>query len=153
MFNLDSHANFPRLPPEGTMAAADISVEDAKSILLALQKSTLANQKCIDCGAPSPTWASPAYGSNLSPNNVILTLVFICLQCSGVHRSLGVHISFVRSVTMDRWSKEQITRMEKGGNANAREFFEGKLGAAKYKALTIPEKVWSKVEETDLVRL
>jgi hypothetical protein len=42
---------------------------------------------------------------------------------------------------MDRWSSEQLTRMEKGGNAKAREFFESKLGAATYKSMTIPEKV------------
>jgi hypothetical protein len=41
---------------------------------------------------------------------------------------------------MDRWSVEQITRMEKGGNAKAREFFEGKFGE-KYKGMSIPEKV------------
>jgi hypothetical protein len=42
---------------------------------------------------------------------------------------------------MDRWSTEQLTRMEKGGNGKAREFFESKFGAASYKAMTIPERV------------
>ena len=41
---------------------------------------------------------------------------------------------------MDRWSTEQITRMEKGGNAKAREFFEQKFGSG-YKGMSIPEKV------------
>ena len=41
---------------------------------------------------------------------------------------------------MDRWSSEQLTRMEKGGNARAREFFENKFGTA-FKTMAIPEKV------------
>lgn len=70
------------------------------------------NSLCCDCSAPSPQWASPKFG------------VFICLSCAGVHRGLGVHISFVRSISMDAFKSSEIERMRLGGNAAWRDFFE-----------------------------
>lgn len=66
---------------------------------------------CCDCNAPSPQWASPKFG------------VFICLSCAGVHRGLGVHISFVRSISMDAFKPSEIERMRLGGNEGWRRFF------------------------------
>ncbi|PKY07267.1 ArfGap-domain-containing protein [Aspergillus campestris IBT 28561] len=70
------------------------------------------NDRCCDCGAPSPQWASPKFGT------------FICLNCAGTHRGLGVHISFVRSITMDAFKTGEIARMEHGGNEPWKTFFD-----------------------------
>jgi len=48
------------------------------------------------CAIIAPTWASINIG------------IFICLRCSGIHRSLGTHISKVRSVKLDTWTEEQV---------------------------------------------
>ncbi|MCJ1421123.1 Zn finger-containing GTPase- Activating Protein for ARF [Xylographa parallela] len=85
---------------------------ETKSKLLALQKFS-GNTSCIDCGAPSPQWASPKFGT------------FICLSCAGIHRGLGVHISFVRSISMDSFKVGEVRRMEEGGNTRWKEFWEG----------------------------
>ncbi|KAI5084147.1 hypothetical protein GOP47_0000316 [Adiantum capillus-veneris] len=71
------------------------------------------NRKCADCNASDPKWAS----SNLG--------VFICIKCSGVHRSLGTHISKVLSVTLDEWTNSQVeTMLEIGGNSSANAIYE-----------------------------
>ncbi|KAK6336128.1 Zn finger-containing GTPase- Activating Protein for ARF [Orbilia brochopaga] len=79
--------------------------------LLELQKKP-GNGTCVDCESPSPQWASPKFG------------IFLCLNCAGVHRGLGVHISFVRSITMDQFKTSEIQRMTHGGNKALKEYFE-----------------------------
>ncbi|KAJ5146241.1 uncharacterized protein N7515_000805 [Penicillium bovifimosum] len=84
---------------------------ETRTKLLQISK-TNGNDKCCDCGAPSPQWASPKFGT------------FICLNCAGTHRGLGVHISFVRSITMDAFKHAEIQRMELGGNDPWKSFYD-----------------------------
>lgn len=65
---------------------------------------------CFDCGSRNPTWISLTHA------------IYVCLTCSGKHRRLGTHLSFVRSTEMDKIYPEQLFRMELGGNRRAHDF-------------------------------
>ena len=71
-----------------------------------------ANSKCFDCGNSNPKWASL--------NNAI----FVCLKCAGIHRSFGVNVSFIRSLTIDSWDSSQLTYLKLGGNQRFRDLLD-----------------------------
>ncbi|PHU03162.1 ADP-ribosylation factor GTPase-activating protein AGD3 [Capsicum chinense] len=77
------------------------------------------NDKCADCGAAEPDWASLNLG------------VLVCIECSGVHRNLGVHISKVRSLTLDVkvWEPSVIALFQSLGNTFANSVWEESLQA------------------------
>ncbi|BFZ23577.1 hypothetical protein BsWGS_26617 [Bradybaena similaris] len=62
------------------------------------------NSRCCDCGASEPRWASINLG------------ITLCIECSGIHRSFGVHLSKVRSITLDTWEPEHLKVMLELGN-------------------------------------
>ncbi|XP_061571965.1 arf-GAP with GTPase, ANK repeat and PH domain-containing protein 1 isoform X3 [Cololabis saira] len=81
---------------------------------LALQsiRSIRGNGRCADCDALNPDWASLNLGA------------LICIECSGIHRNLGTHLSRVRSLDLDEWPLELIKVMSAIGNELANGVWE-----------------------------
>jgi len=91
------------------------------------------NSACCDCGSPNPQWASINLGVTLCIGeriNVQRGCFFFILikiyssDCSGVHRSLGVHYSKVRSLTLDSWEPEIVKVMAELGNKIVNKVYE-----------------------------
>ncbi|XP_027711233.1 arf-GAP with coiled-coil, ANK repeat and PH domain-containing protein 3 isoform X4 [Vombatus ursinus] len=75
-------------------------------------QSVAGNGQCCDCGQPDPRWASINLG------------ILLCIECSGIHRSLGVHCSKVRSLTLDSWEPELLKLMCELGNSTVNQIYE-----------------------------
>lgn len=87
------------------------SKESYNSQLVELLKNP-SNNRCIDCNIPNTQWTSKTFG------------IFLCFDCTSIHRSFGVNISFVKSVNMDKWSQVEYLFMKLGGNEKFTEFLE-----------------------------
>uniref|UniRef100_A0A8C6I4L9 Arf-GAP with GTPase, ANK repeat and PH domain-containing protein 1 n=1 Tax=Mus spicilegus TaxID=10103 RepID=A0A8C6I4L9_MUSSI len=94
----------------------------SQSEAMALQsiRNMRGNSHCVDCDTQNPNWASLNLGA------------LMCIECSGIHRNLGTHLSRVRSLDLDDWPMELIKVMSSIGNELANSVWEeGSQGRTK----------------------
>ncbi|KAI7882916.1 ArfGap-domain-containing protein [Lichtheimia hyalospora FSU 10163] len=87
--------------------------------LLSKLKQDPSNGYCADCGDPNPEWCSLNLG------------ILLCIECSGIHRSLGTHISKVRSLTLDSasYTPDIVSLLRALGNGRSNAIWESSLSA------------------------
>ncbi|XP_017327287.1 arf-GAP with SH3 domain, ANK repeat and PH domain-containing protein 1a isoform X9 [Ictalurus punctatus] len=99
----------------GEQSAGDDSLEDLSKAIIEDVLRIPGNEVCCDCGAPEPKW--------LSTNLGILT----CIECSGIHREMGVHISRIQSMELDKLGTSELLLAKNIGNSSFNEILEGNL--------------------------
>ncbi|XP_028831125.1 arf-GAP with SH3 domain, ANK repeat and PH domain-containing protein 1a isoform X2 [Denticeps clupeoides] len=106
---------------QGDQSTGDDSLEDLTKAIIEDVLRIPGNEFCCDCGAPEPKW--------LSTNLGILT----CIECSGIHREMGVHISRIQSVELDKLGTSELLLAKTVGNSSFNEILEGNLPSASAK--------------------
>ncbi|XP_067838112.1 arf-GAP with SH3 domain, ANK repeat and PH domain-containing protein 1-like isoform X1 [Heptranchias perlo] len=99
----------------GEQSSGENSIEDLTKAIIEDVQRMPGNDICCDCGAPDPTW--------LSTNLGILT----CIECSGIHREMGVHISRIQSLELDKLGTSELLLAKNVGNISFNEILEASL--------------------------
>uniref|UniRef100_A0AAR2LLU7 ArfGAP with SH3 domain, ankyrin repeat and PH domain 1b n=1 Tax=Pygocentrus nattereri TaxID=42514 RepID=A0AAR2LLU7_PYGNA len=99
----------------GEQTAGEDGLEDLTKAIIDDVLRIPGNEVCCDCGAADPKW--------LSTNLGILT----CIECSGIHREMGVHISRIQSMELDKLGTSELLLAKNVGNSNFNEIMEGNL--------------------------
>jgi len=103
----ENHGQLEKTLEEKQVAAALLSNSEVEAIV-----GLDGNRQCADCGLDSPSWAS------------VQNSCMLCTECAGAHRGLGVAISFVRSLNLDLWTRDQLEAVKAGSNAFVNGFFQ-----------------------------
>uniref|UniRef100_A0A7N8YJH3 ArfGAP with SH3 domain, ankyrin repeat and PH domain 1a n=1 Tax=Mastacembelus armatus TaxID=205130 RepID=A0A7N8YJH3_9TELE len=98
----------------GQSSGVEEEEELTKSIIDEVMRSP-GNDTCCDCGASDPRW--------LSTNLGILT----CIECSGIHREMGVHVSRIQSLELDKLGTSELLLARNVGNSSFNEIMEASL--------------------------
>ncbi|KAM4795835.1 arf-GAP with SH3 domain, ANK repeat and PH domain-containing protein 3-like [Rhinophrynus dorsalis] len=98
----------------GDGGSADSPSQLTKQIINEI-RSLPGNQVCCDCGSPDPSWVSTNLG------------ILMCIECSGIHRDLGVRYSRVQSLTLDLLSASELLLPVAIGNTRLNEVLEAAL--------------------------
>uniref|UniRef100_A0A8C1PMH4 ArfGAP with SH3 domain, ankyrin repeat and PH domain 1b n=1 Tax=Cyprinus carpio TaxID=7962 RepID=A0A8C1PMH4_CYPCA len=99
----------------GEQGGGDDGLEDLTKAIIDDVLRMPGNEVCCDCGAPDPKW--------LSTNLGILT----CIECSGIHREMGVHISRIQSMELDKLGTSELLLAKNVGNSSFNEIMEANL--------------------------
>uniref|UniRef100_UPI00398E5088 arf-GAP with SH3 domain, ANK repeat and PH domain-containing protein 1-like isoform X4 n=1 Tax=Pristiophorus japonicus TaxID=55135 RepID=UPI00398E5088 len=99
----------------GEQSSGENSIEDLTKAIIEDVQRMPGNDTCCDCGAPDPTW--------LSTNLGILT----CIECSGIHREMGVHISRIQSLELDKLGTSELLLAKNVGNISFNDILEANL--------------------------
>lgn len=105
----DQHMSYAARKPQ-SRAEADANARTLRNLVKMPD-----NRVCADCKRNDTRWAAWNIGC------------FLCIRCSGIHRSMGTHISRVKSIDLDMWTEEQMASVKKWGNKRVNLYWEANL--------------------------
>uniref|UniRef100_A0A8V0ZT87 Uncharacterized protein n=1 Tax=Gallus gallus TaxID=9031 RepID=A0A8V0ZT87_CHICK len=97
--------------------AGESSREELTRTIVEEVRNMPGNRECCDCLAPDPTWLSINHG------------ILICIECSGIHREMGVHISRIQSLSLDKLATSELLLARNIGNAGFNDIMEASLSS------------------------